>query len=31
MVTMLDYFISPEEAEGITRAFGKTTGPKDLV
>jgi hypothetical protein len=24
MITMLDYFISPEEAEAITKALGKT-------
>ena len=28
VVTMLDYFISPEEAEGITKALSKTGGPK---
>ncbi len=28
VVTMLDYFITPEEAEGITRALSKTGAPK---
>ena len=31
MVTKLDYFLSPEEAEGITKALGQTRTPKDLV
>ena len=29
MVTILDYFISPEEAEGITKALGKTGAHTD--
>ncbi len=28
VVTMLDYLISPEEAEGITKALSKTGAPK---
>jgi len=28
VVTMLDYFITPEEAEEITRALSKTGAPK---
>ena len=28
VVTMLDYFITPDEAEGITRALSKTGAPK---
>ena len=31
VVTMLDYFISPEEAEGITKALSKTSAHTDLV
>lgn len=31
MVTKLDYFISPEEAEGITKALSKTGAHTDLV
>ena len=29
VVTMLDYFITPEEAEGITRALSKTGAPTE--
>jgi len=31
METMLDYFISPEEAEGVTKALSKTRAHTDLV
>ena len=31
MITMLDYFISPEEAAGITKALSKTGAYSDLV
>ncbi len=31
VVTMLDYFITPEEAKGITKALSKTGAHTDLA